>query len=299
LWGGILKEKLLTNDGILITGINGFLGSNLAKLLIRNGYNVIGTIRNKSNLEKIKNFKDKVKLINIDIGLEELKLQNISYIVHTATNYDDNSNIEEVAASNLIFPLRLLNLILTDTQLVFINCSTKLPRNLNCYSLSKYQFEEWLVCLAQKYNNLKIINCQIEQFYGYKDNRFTQNIFDSFLNNLKSIELTSGEQIRDFIYIDDLTSVLLLLINKHQIYTQNFINIQIGNGVGYKIKDVILLIQKICNSYNTELLFGAKPYRINEPMSSIADVEQLNKIGWKPKYNLETGLKYCYEGYKS
>jgi nucleoside-diphosphate-sugar epimerase len=111
LWGWVLKEILVKNKNILITGINGFLGSNLARLLINNKYNVIGTIRSKSNLDRIKDLKDKVDLVDIDSAFEDLKLYNISCIVHTATNYDDNSNIENIANSNLNFPLKLINLI--------------------------------------------------------------------------------------------------------------------------------------------------------------------------------------------
>ena len=57
---------------ILISGINGFLGSHLARKLLKLGYKVVGLKRSSSNLHRISDIVDKVKIYDIDIvGLEE------------------------------------------------------------------------------------------------------------------------------------------------------------------------------------------------------------------------------------
>ena len=53
--------------------------------------------------------------------------------------------------------------------------------------------------------------------------------------------------------------------------------------------------EKRLTGANTELVFGAKPYRKNEIMQSEADIAKLLELGWTPKYDLVTGLKEMIE----
>ena len=40
----------------------------------------------------------------------------------------------------------------------------------------------------------------------------------------------------------------------------------------------------------TEIMYGAKSTRVNEPTSIIANIDKLKKIGWNPKYDVKTGI---------
>ncbi|MFH1514591.1 MAG: GDP-mannose 4,6-dehydratase, partial [bacterium] len=68
------SNKYWNNRNILITGINGFIGGNLAKACYHNGANVVGIIRNqkKNSFLFHEGIADKVNLINGDVTDKEL-----------------------------------------------------------------------------------------------------------------------------------------------------------------------------------------------------------------------------------
>ncbi len=87
-------------EKILITGINGFIGSNLAYFFIEKGYQVYGTVRPLSNLSLIQNIqinKITVDLCNID---EEAFPDDFDYIIHCASVVSDFAK-NEIAKKNI------------------------------------------------------------------------------------------------------------------------------------------------------------------------------------------------------
>jgi nucleoside-diphosphate-sugar epimerase len=72
----------------------------------------------------------------------------------------------------------------------------------------------------------------------------------------------------------------------------------VGTGETAQIRDIATEIKRISNS-PTELNFGALPYRKDEIMSSVADITEMQNIGWFPKYTLDSGLRDLIETYDS
>ena len=131
--------------------------------------------------------------------------------------------------------------------------------------------------------------------YGPNDDKskFTTSIFGSLKKNMPKIELTPGEQKRDFIYIDDVVGAYILLLNKRNIGLQ-FSEYDIGSGKAVSIREFVELAKKISKS-DTILIFGAKPYSHHEIMTSVANISPLTKLGWKPSIELPYGIKECFE----
>ena len=112
-----------------------------------------------------------------------------------------------------MFALRVLEVaILFDTD-SFFNTDSLLPKYLNTYSLSKAQFVEWLKQLSYK---IQCVNLRLEHMYGPKDDKtkFVPWLLDQMINSIEEIKLTLGTQKRDFIYIDDVVSAYMLLLNE-------------------------------------------------------------------------------------
>ena len=140
-----------------------------------------------------------------------------------------------------------------------------------------------------------MVNLKLEHMYGVQDDdtKFVMWIINQMLNNVKSIDLTKGEQKRDFIYIDDVVEAYLLMLEKCSTF-QAFSEFDIGTGNQIRLKEFILKIyQEISNltPISTQLNFGAKAYRDGEFMEIQENVKPLFDLGWKPKISIENGIR--------
>jgi len=291
----IALKNFLENNlmKILLTGATGFLGSNVLNGLISNAENhLFCLIRNQSNLERIKNHLDKINLFNIDNEpIENLFANNkFDIVVHCATSYGiKDGNPINTIESNLILPLKILHYASINNCGVFINTDTILDKRINHYSLSKKHFLDWFKSYS---SSIKCINIELEHFYGPHDNKdkFCSFIVDSFFENKKFIELTPGEQKRDFIFIDDVVEAFRTIIDKLDKIHNSYTNFQLGTGKTVSIKEFVSMAKKISQNSNTELRFGALKYRKNEVMNSKVDISALKSLGWSPKITLSEGL---------
>jgi len=275
-----------------MTGATGFLGSKLLERLVEqfDGYKVTVIKRSFSNIKRISHLK--FDYFDIDqIKFSELfKEKRYDAIVHCATNYGRNhEKSSEIIESNLVLPLKLLELGVSHGVQIFINTDTILDKNVSDYSLSKKHFRNWLEKFSDRIN---CINLSLEHFYGPGDNdsKFVTDIIRKLLMNVPSLDLTEGNQTRDFIYIDDVVSAIVVLLLKNQNKSTGYSNFDIGSGASISIKEFVSLVKKHCVNDSTFLNFGAIPYRINEPMQVKVDTSELNKLGWKCNWNIDTGL---------
>ncbi len=115
------------------------------------------------------------------------------------------------------------------------------------------------------------------------------------LSNTSDINLTKGEQKRDFIFIDDIVNAYMLLLRQTKRLPQ-VSEFDVGTGKQISIKEFVLKLKDTVESiYNkpisTKLNFGAIPYREGEMMEVVEDVNPLFDIGWKPNFILADGLK--------
>lgn len=158
---------------ILITGIAGFIGSNLAPYLINQGYQVVGTTRNKvldtkedTNIEYIT-----TPAIH-QVTNWEPYLKDVSAVVHLAaiSDFNKNSNSNDYAlleATNIQATINLANSVSKQDNCRFIFLSsikvngeatdnrppfkcTDVPEPSTPYAISKYKAEQSLQVIAKK-----------------------------------------------------------------------------------------------------------------------------------------------------
>ena len=271
---------------ILVTGATGFLGQHLVHYLASKKTNVTILLRNNSSVDR--SFLSSVKYLYID-DLADLP-NRFDCILHLATCYGrDGEKKEEVFDTNLRFGIEILEMALINQIKYFINFDTSLPDHINDYSSSKASFRSCAKNYAS--NELKILNLRIESIYGPNKNGtdFSNMIIRSCLSNKENLDLSNCQQIRDFIYYKDLINCVKFLMDNHETFDE-YTTLQVGSGKGVSLKYFAELFKEISNS-STNFLFGAVPYKENEVMRSVANIETLNNMGWFPETTLQEGFK--------
>ena len=277
---------------ILLTGATGFLGSNLLDILVKGNHALTILVRSTSTFDRISRIHHGVTVVNVgsDNFHNILRLNKIESIIHCATNYGrGETKASEILESNLIMPLLLIQAGGDCGISCFINTDTILDKGISEYALSKAQFREWLFTFSKK---MACVNIALEHFYGPYDNntKFVSFVVQQLLNGADCIDLTKGEQKRDFIYIDDVISALLLIFNEYAKGPPGYYDFEVGSGVNISIRDFVELTKDVAGNTNTQLNFGAIPYRKNETMDTIVNTSKIRALGWCPSTSLRDGL---------
>ena len=242
---------------ILITGGNGFLGQQIVKLLL-NRHNLTILIRKKKQ-KKI--LSKKVKYIverNIfdkDKNWFKKRLVKIDIVIHCAwyvnpLNYLDS--VENIKCLN-----GTVNLALASAEIgvkKFIGIGTSFEYDLSKKFLStKTSLDPntlYSACKASAYfilknifnSNKKIIFKWCRVFYLYGNNEKPQRLYSIIINNLKknkSINLGSGDQIRDYLEVSKAGKIIINYIFSKSNGAKN-----ICSGKPISIKKFALNIEK-------------------------------------------------------
>ncbi len=291
-----VQAKQSTNLTILLTGATGFLGSHLLEALLKQGYSLVVLKRSSSNLWRIEHLAGQYKSYNVDTApLEKaFEEQRIDCVIHTACHYGRNGDpISQVVEGNLMFGLRILDACLKFNTDTFFNTDTLLQKHLNVYTLSKKQFVEWL---TQQSDKVQVVNLKLEHMYGPKDEstKFVPWVISQLQQNVTEIKLTEGEQERDFIYIDDVVSAYLTVLEQAR-NLPSFSEFDVGTGQLVTVKKFLeqlkVSYQTFFGEIETKLAFGAIPYREGEMMTVQVNNQGLCDLGWTIKTSTESGLK--------
>jgi len=280
---------------VLLTGATGFLGSYLLEALLLKGYKLVILKRATSKVWRIEHLMSQVTSYDVDIQPLELAFtdQRIDYVMHTACHYGRNdNNISQIVETNLMFSLRILDACIKFNTDTFFNTDTLLSKYLNTYSLSKKQFVEWLRQCSDK---IQVVNLKLEHMYGPKDDvsKFVPWVISQLKKNVPEIKLTSGEQFRDFIFIDDVVSAYICTLENIE-SLGSFSQFDVGTGKSISVKNFIMKVkqrfEKVFEINKTVLLFGAIPKRPGELNTVNVNNKALIDLGWESKYSIDQGL---------
>lgn len=101
-----------------------------------------------------------------------------------------------------------------------------------------------------------------------------------------------GNQLRDFVNIEDVVSANLLALKNKK---TNFAIFNVGGGRAYRVVDFAKIVKKITGSKSPIIIGG---FRRTDTRHAVSDVSKLKKLGWKPKFTPEKSVRDYTEWYK-
>lgn len=303
----------------LVTGATGFIGSNLVKRLVEEGYDVYALIRPNScsGIERLKDAKE-VKYIvsNPKDIFNKYELPQLDVCFNLAAygvNYD-NQDVYEMIDGNIKYLMEVIDFVSKNNTKLLVHTGSCFEYGLgkegisisedsrlkpqSLYSASKTAATV-LGNIYAKNKNVNMITLRPFGVYGpgEAEYRFIPQLIKAALNN-EELYMTEGEQIRDYLYIDDLVDVYIKISNSPKIERYGIYNVCSGKAI--KIKEFIDIICELtqCNKGNFKL--GKLDYRKDEVMYFVGNNKKImNLLEWKPKFLLKQGLKTNIEWYKN
>lgn len=297
---------------VLLTGATGFIGSHLLEGLLLSGYKVVIVKRSVSDVWRIRHLLHKVQIYDVDsISLDEIFLRHeIDLVIHLATLYrrfDNSDDINEMVTTNISFPVELIEAGLKQGLKGFINTGTffeydcsSLPvgeeakiKPFNLYARTKLAFES---ILSTYEDQLSICTLRIFSPYGEKDNdKLIPMVIQKALSGEK-IELSDGFQKLDFIYVKDIVSAYLKVVEKMDSRNSCYMVYNIGTGTAISIREVVSIIeQKLGQEINKT--WGAES-KVDVPIV-FADISRVVKeLDWVPEYSISKGIERTIEYYR-
>jgi len=278
---------------VFIVGAYGFLGQHVTNYFVHKGYHVHLAVKSSSKAPKaIKDLKLPLSFTDAPDFIDHLDDLMFDIVIYTAVDYGKNKIKDDVWECNVYLPLRIVEKV-GNEKLLFIHFDTFFNKfskykYLPLYTLSKQDFRDKL-----KQNiNCKIVGLQLEHLYGENDNptKFISTLINALKSNKDEIQLTSGEQKRDFIYVGDLVDLIdKLILTRENLALDNYL-FEVGTGESISLKKFVIELKNQLKA-STKLIFDALPMRQNEIMDSKANLDKLdNVLSWRPKINFKQGI---------
>jgi dTDP-glucose 4,6-dehydratase len=323
---------------ILITGGAGFIGSHVVRRFVNKytDYLIVnadkltyaGNLENLKDIEKAENYQfEKIDIVDKQSVLDLFKKYDIEAVIHLAAESHVDRSItspDEFVMTNIVGTVNLLNSALNNwknsfEEKLFYHISTdevygslgkeglftevtaydpKSP-----YSASKASSDH----MVRAYNHtfglpVVISNCS----NNYGPNQFPEKLIPLVINNIKNNKAIpvygKGENIRDWLYVEDHASAIDLIFHRGKVgETYN-----IGGNNEWKNLDLILLLCRILDKKlnrpagTSERLIAYVKDRPGHDLRYAIDSSKLQaELGWSPIPDFAVGLEKTVDWYLS
>ncbi|NOR13111.1 MAG: NAD-dependent epimerase/dehydratase family protein [Candidatus Aminicenantes bacterium] len=298
----------------LVTGTAGFIGSHLSRRLLKEGFSVIGVDsftdyyprwikeRNLSTLKSENNFSFLEEDIN-SLDLNRL-LQNVDCVFHLAAQAGVRASwgqsFSEYIRNNIEATQRLLEeskeqplhkFIFASSSSVYGYCP-ELPMSESSpllpyspYGVTKLAAEN-LCYLYSKNYGVPTISLRFFTVYGpgQRPDMAFHKFFKSTSENKPITVFGTGEQTRDFTYINDIINAIFACIEHGQ--TGETYNL--GGGNRKMLKDLLPLFEEICGK---KISVKWEEKQKGDVPHTLADIQKAKKdLGFVPRTAIDEGL---------
>ena len=271
---------------ILVTGSEGFLGKVLCRQLLDDAHEVIGyDIANGSDI--LDSVQLRAAMADCDVCIHLAAIADL-YIAEHQPELARNLNIDATKSLLGIAEELDVRVLFASTVCAYGNngvavCVEESPlAPTEVYAESKAEAERLFYDKLDKHAILRLAT-----FYGPNmRSSLATSIFIEALKNDEQIHIHgNGLQTRCYTHVEDIASGIITVMdsNKNGIYN-------ISSDEEMNVIDLIELIAELMGKTADTLHIEDRFGQINK--SKISSMK-LKKLGWKPKYDLKTGLQTC------
>ena len=318
----------------LVTGVAGFIGSNILEALLKNNQNVIGIDNfetgHASNLDDVKSIVSDKQWNNFDFYEVDINkyeqvesaFQNIDFVLHQAALGSVPRSINDPIRSNAVNIsgfLNVLNISKEKNVKGFIYAASSstygdhpaLPKKeqnigspLSPYAITKYANELYAKIFSEQYG-IKTIGLRYFNVFGKRQDphgAYAAVIplwIQSVINNKEVFINGDGTTTRDFCYIDnDVEANILAALSLNKINMKAVMNIAFGesNDLNTLFRLIVAILKKNGRSYEMNPTY--REFRPGDIKNSLADISKAKElIGYSPAYSLEAGLEESINWY--
>jgi UDP-glucose 4-epimerase len=287
---------------ILIIGSEGFIGSNCVKYFIHKGYTIWGVdLFNQStqfyNYRKISRLSDDLEEIiknnQFDVLINASGSANVNYsMTHPIIDFEAN-------CLDVIIVLEGIRKYQNNCKYVHISSAAvygnpiELPiqEEAQTKPLSPYGWHKLISeNLCNEYNSVHGIQTVIVRPFSVYGPGLRKQLFWDLFQKIKSskgvIELWgTGNESRDFIYIDDLVRAIDIIIDKAKMRGEVY---NLASGIETSIASVIKLFVE---SYDPSIQYKFNGHvREGDPINWRADISKITSLGFSPENTLTYGM---------
>ena len=287
---------------VLLTGAAGFIGSHLARQLIAEGHDVTAILRPTDDRSRIGDLIAQMSIVEGDLAdlptiMEPLRNSQPEMCIHLAWQGwkgRATDNVASLAASlNLLraMPeLQCQRFISAGTCYEYDLCDTRLAEDHPLSPREVYgSCKKALFEVGQQFGAETGISVAVPRiFYTYGPGEPRQGLVPYIILSLlrgDAAKLTRGDQVRDYVYAEDIASAIWAVATSD---VRGAVNIASGHPVtvAHIARTLGELLEK------PELIqLGAIDYRGSEPVRVLGDATRLHdEVKWTPAFDLDAGL---------
>jgi UDP-glucose 4-epimerase len=294
---------------VLITGGAGFIGSNIADLLIENGHKAV--ILDNLSSGKKENVHKKALFYKADIS-DAKKLAEIfskekpQAVIHNAAQIDVRKSVADPyydAQINILGSLNVLNECVKNKAKKIIFASSggtiygecgraapdekSFPNPLSPYGIAKHSVENYIKFYGSVYG-LKYSILRYGNVYGPRQDPCGEAgvvaIFAGKMLNAEEIFVFGdGKQTRDYVFVEDVANANLKALTKGD---NEIINIAANKTTS--VNELVKIMSKAAG-YSKKPVY--KPKRAGELFKSFLNIKKARKIlAWQPQTDIKSGL---------
>lgn len=273
----------------LVTGTNGFIGRRLIRHLKSVGIDVTGWARSD------------VDLLNEHAVSAAMSVVQPEYVFHIAACGVGGIKAHDpkIIGINCTMSANILaampegsNLIVAGTMSEY-GGSGRFTENSPChpttaYGIAKLASTEYLSTYAPK----RGVNLRVARIFGaYGPGESQDRLFPTLLKHLKErrpVDLSDGQQKRDFVHVDDVCNGLIRLASP---IVEGQLVINLGSGIAVRVGDVCRWIAQSMNIAPELLRFGTRERSPGDADLLVADTSLLQKtLQWAPPQRFKPGM---------